>query len=172
MTGNLSFMRRKRAPRRFGKARTRGSVQAVVDETIALFHWLAWVSDQIYGPDARGAARRWVIRRVHRDGPRTVPQLAKARAIRRQSLQPVVDALARDGLVHLEANAAHARSKLVTLTRRGLELADEMDRVDALVLRAVSRGMRESALLEAAATLRDLRAHFEAGVRWRPLVGR
>ncbi len=144
----------------------------MVDETIALFHWLAWVSEQIYGPDARGAARRWVIRRVHRDGPRTVPELAKARAIRRQSLQPVVDALARDGFVELRANARHARSKLVTLTTRGVALADEMDRVDERVLRAVSRGMRENALVEAAATLRDLRVHFEAGVRWKPLVTR
>ncbi len=116
------------------------------------------------------AARRWVIRRVHRDGPRTVPELAKARAIRRQSLQPVVDALARDGFVELRANSRHARSKLVTLTTRGVALAAEMDRVDERVLRAVSRGMRESALLEAAATLRDLRVHFEAGVRWKPVV--
>ncbi len=141
-----------------------------MDETIALFHWLAWVSDQIYGEDARGAARRWVIRRVHRDGPRTVPQLARARTIRRQSLQPVVDALARDGLVELRANPTHARSKLVTLTQRGADLAHEMDRIDDRVLRSVARGMRESALVETAATLRDLRTGFEAGVRWKPLV--
>ncbi len=142
----------------------------MVDETIALFHWLAWVSDQIYGDDARGAAGRWVLRRLRRDGPSTVPRLARARAIRRQSLQPVVDSLARDGLVELRENPAHARSKLVALTRRGGDLTGEMDRIDARVLRAVSRGMRERALVEAAATLRDLRAGFESGVRWRMLV--
>ena len=168
MTGNLSFMRRKRAPRRFQrKARPRGSVQAVVDETIALFHWLAWVSDQIYGDEARGAARRWTLRRLRRDGPSTVPQLARARAIRRQSIQPVVDALVREGLVLGTSNPRHARSMRFSLTDAGARLVERLDRVDDRVLRAVSRGIAERDLAIAAETLRRLRGGFETGARWR-----
>ena len=160
-------MRKKRAPRRAPNARTRGAVQTVVDETIALFHWLSWVSDQIYGDDARGAARRWTLRRLHRDGPSTVPELARARAIRRQSIQPVVDALVGEGLVVARANPRHARSMRFALTDAGVRLALRLDRVDDRVLRAVSRGIVDRDLAVAAATLKRLRAGFETGARWR-----
>lgn len=64
-------------PRRPRRPRARSPVQAVVDETIALYQWLSWVADGLYGDDARGAARRWTLRRLHRDGPQTVPALAR-----------------------------------------------------------------------------------------------
>ena len=143
-------------------------MQSVVDETIALHQWLAWVSEQIYGEDARGASRRWTLRSLQRGGPQTVPALARARVVRRQSLQPVVDALAREGRVELRPNPRHARSELVALTRRGADLAERLDRVDERVLRAVGRGVAVRELERAAATLRALRAGFETGARWRP----
>jgi DNA-binding MarR family transcriptional regulator len=141
----------------------------VVDETIALQHWLAWVADQIYGEDARGAARRWTLRRLER-GAQTVPQLARVRAVRRQTLQPVVDALRADGLVELRPNPAHARSELVGLTRRGADLVARMDRVDERVLRAVSRDLTERDLATTASTLRALRQSFEMTTRWRAVT--
>jgi len=159
----------KRPPRRRARARARSPVQTVVDETIALQHWLAWVADQIYGADARGAARRWTLRRLQ-SGPQTVPQLARARAVRRQTIQPVVDSLAADGLVELRPNPAHARSELAWLTRRGVELALRMDRIDERVLRAVSRGLSERELATTAATLRALRESFEMTTRWRAVT--
>ena len=158
---------RKRAPRRTSKTRPRDAVQAVVDETIALFHWLSWVSDQIYGEGARGAARRWTLRRLRRDGPRTVPELARARAIRRQSIQPVVDALVRDGLVVAMPNPRHARSVRFAITDHGAKLVERLDRVDDRVLRAVSRGIAPRDLAITASALRRLRAGFETGARWR-----
>lgn len=162
-------MPRKRAPRRVPRARPRADVQAVVDETIALFRWLAWIADQIYGDEPRGAAQRWLLRALHRRGAQTVPQLARARGARRQSLQPVVDALADAGLVALASNPEHARSKLVVLTRAGVAAAQRMDRVDARVLGAVSRGIPEPRLAATAATLRALRRGFETE-RWRAAV--
>lgn len=165
-------MRRKLAPRRRTRPRPRGAVQLVVDETIALHHWLVWVADQIYGEDARGAARRWTLRRIHRDGPQTVPALARVRAVRRQTLQPIVDALAAEGLVELRPNPGHARSELVALTRRGAELALRMDRIDERVLGAVGRGLADRDLALTAATLRALRAAFETRVRWRAALPR
>ncbi len=161
-------MRRTRAPRRRSKPTSRGPVQEVVDETIALYQWLAWVADDLYGPDARGAARRWTLRRLAREGPQTVPALAKGRAVRRQTLQPIVDALVAERLVTLEPNAAHARSSLVAITARGLVMVERFDRVDRAVLGAVSRGIGGRALEVTAATLRALRSAFELTARWRP----
>ncbi|HSO33313.1 MAG TPA: hypothetical protein VLT33_12355, partial [Labilithrix sp.] len=93
-----------RPPRRLRRFRKAEDLQSVVDETIALFHRLAWVADQIYGPEGRGTARRRILRSLLRYGPRTVPALARARALRRQTIQPVVDALVADGLAELVEN--------------------------------------------------------------------
>lgn len=158
-----------RSPRRATqRPRARNTVQEVVDETVALYHWLSWVSDELYGEDARGASRRWILRRLLREGPLTTPAMARLRAVRRQSLQPVVDALVADGLVTLTANPAHARSSLVTITAEGAELAARLDRVDAAVLRAVAKGLSPDDLRTTAATLRALRTAFGTRMRWDP----
>jgi DNA-binding MarR family transcriptional regulator len=145
----------------------RAAIQAVVDETIALFHWLEWVADQLYGDDAHGASRRWVLRRLQRYGPQTVPELARAKAIRRQSVQPVVDGLVAEGLVDLVANPRHVRSQLVRLTASGAQLVSRMDRIDDVTLAAVSRGISTVQLTQAASTLRALREAFAIESRWR-----
>ena len=158
---------RRRPPRRRSRARPRPHIQLVVDETIALFRWIAWVSEQIYGDDARGATRRWILRRLHRDGPLSVPALARARVLRRQSVQPVVDGLAAERLVELVATPHHVRSPRVQLTARGADLVVRMDRVDARILDALARDLAPGDLAVTAATLRTLRARFEVQARGR-----
>ncbi len=143
----------------------------MVDETIALFHWLAWVAEQLYGEEGRGAARRWVLRRLERDGPQTVPALARAKASRRQSVQPVVDVLVEQGLVVRVANPRHAKSPQVRVTPAGARLVAHMDDIDARVLRAVSKGISTPDLTRTASTLRALRESFEVESRWRRVLG-
>lgn len=155
-----------RAPRRLRK-QTVGDLRAVVDETIALFHRLAWVADQIYGEEGQGTSRRGLLRGLARFGPQTVPELARARALRRQSIQPIVDDLAARGLVELVANPRHARSPRVRITTQGTALVARMDRVDRRVLAAVGRGLDPAAIATTAATLRALRSRFEITLRWR-----
>lgn len=144
----------------------------MVDETIALYQWLAWVADELYGDDARGATRRWTLRRLMREGPMTVAALARAKVVRRQSLQPLVDGLARDGLVELIDNPADARARLVRLTASGVELVHRLDRIDRAVLKSVGRGLDERHLATTATTLRTLRAGFETKLRWRTAAER
>lgn len=142
----------------------------MVDETVALFRWLAWVSEQLYGDDARGVARRWVLRRLVRDGPQTVPQLANTRRMRRQSMQPIVDALVAEDLVALKPNPAHARSRLAEITSSGKRLVERLDDIDARVLSAVGRDITEADLACTARTLRALRDGFELEPRWRRVL--
>ncbi len=160
-----------RAPRRLRKPHRRGELRAVVDETIALFHRLAWVAQQIYGAEGTSTARRGILRGLARYGPQTVPELARARSVRRQTLQPVVDALAKGGLVELTPNPRHARSKLVRITRAGAAVVEDMDRVDERVLAAAGAGIAHEDLAITVATLRLLRSRFETSMRWRPAVG-
>lgn len=149
------------------KAHVRGDLRAVVDETIALFHRLRWVADEIYGEHGRGTARRGVLRGLLRYGPQTVPALARARSVKRQTIQPVVDALAADGLVAFVKNPAHARSHLVRITPEGARLVEQMDVVDTRVLAAAAASIDPSSLAITASTLRLLRSRFEMTTRWR-----
>ncbi len=156
---------RPRAPRRLRKPHAQGHLRAVVDETIALFHRLRWVAEQIYGPDGRSTARRGILRGLLRYGPQTVPVLARARSVTRQNVQPVVDQLAREGLVERVPNPEHARSRHVRITEAGARLVTEMDAIDAAVLELVGAGLSTKDLDATARTLKALRERFES--RWR-----
>jgi DNA-binding MarR family transcriptional regulator len=159
-----------RAPRRLRKRHDRGELRAVVDETIALFHRLRWVAEQIYGSEGRSTARRGLLRGLSRYGPQTVATLARTRFVTRQHVQEVVDALARDGLVELISNPEHARSRLVRATPRGETMVVAWDETDARVLAAVGSSLTRSDLESTARTLRAIREGFEVSMRWRPVV--
>ena len=144
-------------------------MQSVVDETIAFFHRLAWVAEHLYGPDGRGTARRRMLRSLLRYGPRTVPAIARARALRRQTIQPVVDALVEEGLVEMVDNPDHARSRLAQITPKGARVVESLDRADRKVLAQISEGVPSGDILVTARTLRLFRTRFEAWDGARPL---
>ncbi|GMV12546.1 MAG: hypothetical protein AMXMBFR56_07700 [Polyangiaceae bacterium] len=161
-----------RAPRRLKKRHDKGELRAIVDESIGLFHRLRWVAEQIYGEGGRSTARRGILRGLLRYGAQTVPELARTRSIRRQSVQEVVDSLRADGLVRLVDNPEHARSRRVAITARGSQMVERMDRIDERVLRTIEPGLSRSDLAVTARTLRVIRERFEASPRWRPALER
>jgi DNA-binding MarR family transcriptional regulator len=100
-----------------------------------------------------------------------VPVLARARGVSRQHVQVVVDALEAEGLVTLEHNPDHRRSRLVRVTPEGERLVRAMDDVDDRVLRAAGAQLTSSDLATTARTLCALREAFEVGARWRRVLG-
>jgi DNA-binding MarR family transcriptional regulator len=141
-----------------------------VDETIALFHRLRWVADEIYGEEGRGTARRGILRGLVRYGAQTVPALARTRSVTRQHVQEVVDALLADGLAVRLPNPAHARSMLVRATARGEALVARMAETDDRVLRALGLSLGAGDLVATARTLRAIREGFERTTRWRRVL--
>jgi DNA-binding MarR family transcriptional regulator len=141
----------------------------VIDECIVLADRLVWLAEHIHGDEGRGAVRRGILRGVVRFGPQTVPEMAKARTVTRQNVQPVVDALVAEGLLTRLANPAHRRSPRYAPTDAARALVAQMDRNDARVLAAVGRGLRPSDVALTAAILRALRERFE--IRWRVALG-
>ncbi|WP_430502668.1 MarR family winged helix-turn-helix transcriptional regulator [Micromonospora trifolii] len=110
---------------------------------------------------ARGegqTAARWHVMSVLSDGSRTVASAARRLGLARQSVQRVVDDLARAGMVELHDNPDHRRAPLVTLTEAGLvTLTGLLERSDADRRDAVDRaGLSLSDLENARATLRRL----------------
>ena len=161
---------RSRAPRKLRKRHRQGELRAVVDETIALFHRVRWVAEQIYVADGRSLPRRGILRGLVRYGPRTVPQLARARAVTRQHTQEVVDQLVADGLVERVTNPAHARSRLIRATARGAAVVAQMDAVDVRVLEAIGGELSVRELAITVRMLRAVREAFEDEPRWRRAI--
>ncbi len=144
-------------------------LETVFGETVALFHRLRVVAEQVHGQGEMSAGRRGVLKGLDRLGPQTVPQMARARPVSRQHIQALVNVLAKEGRVELRENPAHRRSRLVCLTAEGKELVDRMNRREAKLLARVDIDIAEKDLRAAAALLRSLREFFESP-RWKRLL--
>ena len=62
------------------------------------------------------------------DGPRTVPQIARARGLARQRVQKIVDEADAAGLVNLRMNPDHERWRVGGLTGDGKPTSEQIDR--------------------------------------------
>ena len=60
-----------------------------------------------------------LLRSINVDGPRTVPQIARALGLARQRIQKIVDEAETGGVVSRQTNPDHKRSQIVALTRGG-----------------------------------------------------
>ena len=95
------------------------ALESVFAETVALFHRLRAVAEQVHGQGETSAGRRGILKSLDRLGSQTAPQMARARHVSRQHIQILVNQLAKEGLVDFIDNPAHKRSSLVHLTRKG-----------------------------------------------------
>ena len=99
-------------------------ITAVIDATRVLFHRLSAVADEVHRVAGLTAGPRGVLQDLYQNGPRTVPDMARARPVSRQHIQVLVNTLLERGEVELLPNPAHARSKLVALTDVGMASFD------------------------------------------------
>lgn len=158
---------RPRLPRRLRRSPARDDLRTLVDECIVLADCLLWVAEHIHGDEGRRSARRGILRGLARYGAQSVPQLARARSVTRQNVQPVVDALVSEGLAVAIVNPRNRRSPLFAVTERGMALAKRFDDNDSRVLAAVARGLSADDLSTTSRTLRLVRERFELKLRWR-----
>ncbi len=138
-----------------GNTRTRG-LALLFKETVSLYLRLSADAAAIHGAGTLSGPRRTILSALHA-GPQTVSHLARARAQTRQRLQPVVNALVRDGLVEAIPNPMHKRSPLMGLTASGeRQVRDILAKEGALLARLRPRSSAAE-LLKAAAVLHDAR---------------
>jgi len=69
--------------------------------------------------DLRLTSARWQIFGQIASDALTASQIARNMSLNRQNVQPLVDALERDGLVEFIANPNHRRAKLIRMTSAG-----------------------------------------------------
>jgi DNA-binding MarR family transcriptional regulator len=123
-------------------------------DTVSEAHFrLVEIVGALHGDRHLANALRGVLRYVMSAGPKTVPEIAAWRATSRQFIQRIVDTLVADGLVSLEHNPQHKRSRLVTVTAQGRA------RVEAMIAKEASF-LREG-LLRSGASLAEVQAATE-----------
>jgi len=137
------------------------SLEALIDEAVALFHRMRVVAEEVHGQGEFSAARRGVLRSLARLGPQTVPQIASARPVSRQHIQTIVDELAADGLVETIDNPAHRRSVLVRLTTRGRAAVRDIARREAALLASIDVGVSAADVDRATTVLKRFREGLE-----------
>lgn len=97
------------------------SAEDVLDLSVAVieFHFrIEAVSEAIAGFATAGG--EWgTLRTLVKEGPQTVPELARSKPVSRQHCQTIVNALEAQGLVEFIDNPKHKTSKLVRTTKRG-----------------------------------------------------
>ena len=90
------------------------------------YNRLRHVTDQIHSTAGLSAPKRTLLMDLHQDGSRTVPGLATFRCVSRQITQTQINELMESGYVQTEPNPAHKRSPLITLSRAGKKVVEEM----------------------------------------------
>jgi DNA-binding MarR family transcriptional regulator len=130
-------------------------------EVRGLFHQLRAAAETIHADhDALPIAQRAILESLHRDGPATVPALARARPVSRQHVQILVNALAGVGLVETRPNPGHRRSPLVALTPAGRRRFVSMRARERRAVGAQRLPVTDAEMRAAANVLRALRAHL------------
>jgi DNA-binding MarR family transcriptional regulator len=92
-------------------------------ETFRVYGDLLAEGDRISGAFGQSSARWQVLGAIDADAE-TVPGIARAMGLTRQSVQRTVDLLETDGLIRYRDNPAHRRSRLVEMTPRGRRTYD------------------------------------------------
>jgi DNA-binding MarR family transcriptional regulator len=95
------------------------AVSGLVVHVFRLNGLLTAAGDRMAEPAGQTTAR-WRVLAAIQDAPRTVPQVARAWWLSRQSVQRVADVLVEEGFAIYEDNPGHRRSKLLRITQRGL----------------------------------------------------
>ena len=96
----------------------RPELARLFEEAVRFYLCLNHIAAVMHRHGERSGARRTVLVTLARTGPATVAQIARARHEARQRIQPLVNALVKDGILEYDTNPAHKRSPLVRLTSK------------------------------------------------------
>ena len=99
---------------------------AVTRKVRRVFQLLRRIGSALHADLGVNASQRAVMESLIREGPKTVPALARMRPVSRQHIQLVVNQLIANGLLKMRPNPEHKRSTFVTLTSRGEKMLKTM----------------------------------------------
>lgn len=135
----------------------------LVLEVFRLNGRLLAAGDRLVADVGLTSARWQVLGAVHyAEESQTVSWLARSMGLTRQAVQRIVNELEADGLVAFNANPAHRRAHLVTLTRKGHAAYAAADRRQTPWVNALANGFDRIELAAALDLIRAIREKLEA----------
>lgn len=100
-------------------------------EVIHTYFRLRTAGERIGATPPAGAGSFGLLRSLKKNGPQTVPQLARGREVSRQHVQILANGLVEQGLAEFIDNPAHKRSRLLRITDLGVRrLAQVTQRIE------------------------------------------
>ncbi|MBM3557504.1 MAG: MarR family transcriptional regulator [Alphaproteobacteria bacterium] len=106
------------------------------------FHAISALGEAVHQGSGITLGMRGVMESLFRQGPATVPALARSRPVSRQHIQALVGRLLELGLVEALANPAHRRSVLIALSDKGAKVFAALERREKAPLARLFDGMR------------------------------
>ena len=137
-----------------------GAFSEIVLEVFRLNGRLIAAGDSIAAPVGQTSAR-WQVLEVVTVGPASVAQVGRTMGLTRQSVQRTADLLAADGLVQYTDNPHHRRAKLMTMTPKGQQALDYIQRRQARWANRIGGQHDLEQMRTAAIVLRQLREVLE-----------
>jgi DNA-binding MarR family transcriptional regulator len=132
-------------------------VESLLNEVRMLFHRAVQVAEELHSEEEVSLGMRAVLEFLLREGPATVPEIARRRFVTRQHIQTLANAVVERGLATLEPNPAHRRSRLVALTPAGRALIERMRRRELQLYVRTDFEVTGEAMRQAARTLARVR---------------
>jgi DNA-binding MarR family transcriptional regulator len=132
-------------------------IEALLNEVRLLYHCIVQVGEQLHVDESVSLGMRAVLEYLLRNGPTTVPDIARSRSVTRQHIQILANDLLDQNLVVLEDNPLHKRSSLVTLTKEGHRIIQRMRKRENQLFNATKFGVKRNELKTATKTLEEVR---------------
>ena len=141
------------------------SVTSVIDEVRLLHNRLIELAEELHRGSGISTSQRAVLEFIHRQGPATVPTIARARGVTRQHIQAITNELRSLDLIESQQNPAHQRSPMIVLTEDGRQTIDQiLEREGDYLTRHVD-DLDENELRAAAQTLASVRHALQRSTR-------
>jgi DNA-binding MarR family transcriptional regulator len=132
-------------------------IEELVDEVRLLWNRLIQVGEELHAEEPITLGMRAVLEYLLRNGPSTVPDIARNRRVTRQHIQQLVNPLLERGLTTMTANPSHRRSGLVVLTADGEQTIRRIKKREAELYATSDFGVSDAEMRRAAAALRSVR---------------
>jgi DNA-binding MarR family transcriptional regulator len=140
---------------------SRPELARLFEEVVRFYLSLNHIAAIMHRHGERSGARRTVLMTLARTGPATVAQIARARHEARQRIQPLVNALVKEGILEYARNPAHKRSPLVKLTKKGDAVVRRMGAIEATARARLGLDVSPQALTSAANVLQRVRGTLD-----------
>ena len=132
-------------------------IETLLNEVRLLYHRMVQVAEEIHSDEPVTLGMRAVLEFLLKNGPTTVPEIARSRFVTRQHIQTLVNELRAGDFLTLEDNPSHRRSFLVTLTGEGARMIRRMRRREEQLYRDTDLGLNPDQLAASAHALKEVR---------------